>query len=415
MGKRSLTAKEVEKLAARGRHAVGPGNLYLQISSFDTKSWVLRYMVDGKARMMGLGSIDRFTLKEARERAREARQLISDGIDPIDVRREQRARRRAEAARRITFDEAAEKYIAAHRPAWKNRKHADQWESTLESYASPVIGGLDVADVDTAHIMKILEPIWTSKTETASRLRGRVELVIDWSTARGFRSGENPARWRGHLDKLLPPPSKVQRIRHHPAMAYSDVPKFIVKLRDREGIGALALEFTILTAVRTSETIGARWSEIDLAKKVWAIPAERMKAAHAHRVPLCDRAIEILNSLPREASADPFIFPGMRKGRALSNMAMLNLVKTMTDNAYTVHGFRSSFRDWAGEETNFPREICEAALAHKIKDKAEAAYRRGDALERRRKLMEAWSNYIDRPREPGKVLSLHKGRADDRR
>lgn len=387
-----LTAVKVAKLNKTGRYGDG-GGLWLQVSKWGTKAWQFRYMLNGRARQMGLGSIHNLSLKDAREKARQARALLLEGIDPIDARQGQRQQARAETAKRITFREAAERYIAAHRAGWKNKKHGDQWTRTLDTYAFPVIGDLAVADVETSHVMKIIEPMWTSKTETASRVRGRIESILDWATVRHFRQGENPARWRGHLDKLLPAKSKVQKVRHHEAMPYAEVPAFMAELLEHDSISARALEYTILTAARTSETIGARWPEINTKAKLWTVPADRIKAGREHRVPLSGRCLEILAGMPREDRGDGSVFPGVRVGRGLSNMAMLELLRGMTDDGYTVHGFRSSFRDWCAEQTNYTREVAEAALAHIVGDQTEAAYRRGDALDKRRRLMEAWARY----------------------
>jgi integrase len=411
MAVNKLSAVKVNKLSKPGRYGDG-GGLWLQVSQVGkgiTKSWLFRYMLHGKARQMGLGPLHTVSLADARERARQARALLLDDIDPIDARRGRRDEAKAEAAKRITFKDAAEKYITAHRAGWKNEKHGEQWTATLRTYAYPVIGELSVAAVETSHIMKILDdndnPLWTTKTETASRVRGRMEAVLDWAKARHYRTGENPARWRGHLDKLLPAKSKVRRVKHHDAMPYADVPAFVADLRDNDSVSARALEFTILTAVRTGEAIGAKWSEFDFAAKVWTVPGERTKSGREHRVPLSDRALEILASVPRE-DGNEHVFIGGRKGAGLSNMAMLELLRGMVENGLTVHGFRSSFRDWAGESTNFPREVAEAALAHVLPDKTEAAYRRGDALEKRRRLMDAWARYCARPVTAGDVVTL---------
>lgn len=400
-----LSAAQVAKMTKPGRYGDG-GGLWLQVSQFGTKAWLFRFMLDGKARQMGLGSVNTFSLKEARERALKARQLVADGIDPIEARLSEKASARADDAKRVTFWDAAEKYIAAHRAGWRNEKHADQWKNTLDTYAKPIVGDLHVASVETGHIIKILEPIWTEKAETASRVRGRIESVLDWATARGFRTGENPARWRGHLDKLLPARSKVAKVRHQPALPYTDLPGFMAKLRGMDSISARALEFTILTAARTGETIGAKWAEIDFASKIWTIPGDRMKSGREHRVPLSDRVVSILETTPREADND-FVFPGGRKGKGLSNMAMLELLRGIRDDV-TVHGFRSTFRDWAAEQTNFPRDLAEAALAHVLADKTEAAYRRGDALEKRRRLMTAWDRFAAQPGAAGKVVGIRE-------
>lgn len=400
-----LSPAFVAKTSKPGRYGDG-GGLWLQVSQFDTKAWVFRFMLNGRARQMGLGDINTFSLKEARERARQARQLVADGIDPIEARREQKVANRADDAKRISFMEAAEKYIKAHKAGWRNEKHADQWKNTLDTYAKPVIGDLPVAKVETSHIMKIIEPIWTEKTETASRVRGRIESVLDWAAARKFREGDNPARWRGHLDKLLPARSKVTKVRHHPALPYTELQGLMEQLRGMDSVSAKAMEFTILTAARTGETIGATWEEIDFAGKVWTVPPQRMKSGREHRVPLTDRALAILDKMPRETEGG-FLFPGARKGRGLSNMAMLELLRGMDGTeGLTVHGFRSTFRDWAAERTNFPRELAEAALAHVLSDKTEAAYQRGDKLEKRRRLMAAWEKFCAEKPATGKLLSM---------
>lgn len=399
-----LSAVDVAKKSRPGRYGDG-GGLWLQVSKWGTKAWLFRFTMKGRAREMGLGDVATFSLKEARERARKARQMVADGIDPIEARKEARAAT-VEDRGRITFAEASARYMKAHASGWRNAKHAEQWQSTLATYAFPVIGELDVAKVTTAHVMQILEPIWTDKTETASRTRGRIERVLDWAKARHFRSGENPARWKGHLNLLLPAPAKVAKVKHHAALPYADLGAFMDRLRALESVSARALEFTILTAVRTGEAIGIQESEIDYANRVWSIPGERMKSGREHRVPLSDRALEILQETPRQAD-NPFLFPGTRRGRPLSNMAMLELLRGMDGTkGLTVHGFRSTFRDWAAECTNFPREIAEAALAHIVRDKTEAAYQRGDLLEKRRRLMTAWEGFCSAPRQSGDVLQL---------
>jgi integrase len=401
-----LSAADVAKKTKPGRYGDG-GGLWLQVSQFGTKSWIFRFMLVGRARQMGLGDVSTFSLKEARERARQARQLVADGIDPIEARKEKMSTLRADDAKRISFKEAADRYIKAHQAGWKNAKHADQWRNTLETYAYPVIGDLPVAKVETAHVMQIMEPIWTAKTETASRVRGRIEAVLDWAKARHYRSGDNPARWRGHLDKLLPGRSKVKKVEHHPALPYVELPAFMERLRGIASVSARALEFTILTACRTGEVIGAKEGEVDFANKMWIISGERMKAGREHRVPLCDRTIEILQTTPREAGSE-YLFPGGRAGRPLSNMAMLQLIRGTDDTGeLTVHGFRSTFRDWAAERTNFPRELAEAALAHVLENKTEAAYQRGDLLEKRRRLMAAWEKYCASP-AAGEVTPMRR-------
>ncbi|WP_338015055.1 tyrosine-type recombinase/integrase [Endobacterium cereale] len=372
-----------------GRYGDG-GGLWLQVSQSGTKAWIFRFMKNGRARQMGLGSTETFSLKEARERARDARKLLSDGYDPIESRQ---ATKNAEVSdkRGITFNEAASRYIKAHSPGWRNTKHAAQWQSSLSTYANKTIGDVDVAQIDTSHVVTILEPIWTTKTETASRLRGRIESVLDWATARTFREGENPARWRGHLDKLLAARNKVSRVKHHGALPYASAPEFFRKLRVLEHQSARALEFTILTAARTGEALGARWTEFDLEAGIWVVPGERMKSARNHRVPLSKQTVEMLVAQPRLGD---YVFAGARRNQPLSNMAMLQLLRGMHGTeGLTVHGFRSTFRDWAAETTNFPRDVAEAALAHVIGDKTEAAYRRGDALQKRRHMMQDWANF----------------------
>jgi integrase len=391
------------------------GNLYLQVSKFKTTSWLFRFMRDGVAKSMGLGPLGTISLAEARERARKARQGLLDDIDPLAAKRQARVEHKLEAAKAMTFKAAADAYIKANEASWKNEKHVAQWHATFNETkrgkrpypaATAAINDLPVAAIDTALVHKVLEPIWRKTPETASRVRGRIERVLAWATVAGHRSGDNPARWAGHLAQLLPAKTKVAAVKHHDAVPYPDMAVFMGALRAKSGVSARALEFTILTAARTGEVIGARWSEINLNDKVWAIPAERMKAGREHRVPLSDRAIAVLKALPRGASGGEFVFA--RESKPLSNMSMLELLRGMRKGA-TVHGFRSSFRDWAGNETNFPREVVEHALAHSIGDKAEQAYRRDTAVERRRKLMDAWARYCERkPVDAAKVISIGK-------
>lgn len=388
-----MTAMEVAKRKAKGRFADG-GGLYLQVSASGAKSWLFRFMLNGRARQMGLGPVHIVSLSDARVRAAEYRRLCLDGIDPIEARRQRRQQARLEAAKAITFKDAADAYVKAHQAAWRNAKHIAQWRSTLATYAEPVIGGLSVQAVDTALVLKVLEPIWVKKPETASRMRGRLEAVLDWARARGYRDGDNPARWHGHLDKLLPKRSKVRSVEHHAALAYDELPAFMMMLRDQEGVAARALEFTILTAARTGETIGATWREINEATKVWTIPAERMKPGKEHRVPLSDRALAILAEIkPKGNAGSEYLFPGAKHGKPLSNMAMTMALRRAGHGDLTVHGFRSTFRDWAAERTNFPREVVEMALAHAIESKVEAAYRRGDLFDKRRRLMDEWAKF----------------------
>ncbi len=376
------------------------------------KSWILRVTVKGgPTREMGLGSASDVSLAEARERAREARKLARDGVDPITARDAHVEARAVEAARVMSFRQCAEAYIDAHRAGWKSQKHADQWTSTLKTYAYPVLANLPVQSVDVALVMKVLDPIWKTKTETASRVRQRIEAVLNWAKARGLRQGENPAQWRGHLEKLLPPRNKVQRVRHHAALPYPETPTFIAALRATSNtVAAEAFEFLILTATRTSEVTNAKWSEIDLDKSVWTIPAERMKARREHRVALSKRACAILKSRRARSGKSVWVFTGAKADKQLSNMAFLALLRRLGRTDITAHGFRSSFRDWAAEQTNYPREVAETALAHTISDKVEAAYRRTDLFDKRAKMMEAWAHYCAAPRSDASVTPIRARR-----
>jgi len=394
-----LNARKVQTLAKIGRHADG-GGLYLSIAKDGGRKWVFLYRQHGRLREMGLGSSRAVPLAIAREKAAAARLLLADRVDPL-------ARRQDNAAS-PTFNECLEQFLVSNEVGWRNAKHASQWRNTLKTYAEPVIGRLPVKDIDIHQIMKILDPIWATKTETASRVRGRIENVLDWASARGYRKGENPARWRGHLDKVFPARAKVQKVEHHSALPYGEVATFIAELKKRQGIAARALEFTILTAARTSEVTGARRSEFDLTKKVWTIPGERMKAAREHRVPLSARALEVLKAVGIHAGdeLDPsaIVFAEPPNRIALSSNAMLALLGRLKRRDLTVHGFRSTFRDWAAETTSTPSEVVEMALAHTVKNKAEAAYRRGDLLTKRAVLMDAWAKFCTKL--PGKVVSM---------
>lgn len=396
-----------------GLYADG-GGLYLQVAKGGSKSWIFRFMLNGRARKMGLGSFRTYTLAEARKRAKEQRQKLDEADDPIELRKAAKMAKRAADTKALSFEEATEQYIKAHRASWKNLKHADQWEATLKTYAYPVFGKLVVSSVDTALVMKVLEPIWYTKSETASRVRGRVEKILDAAKVQGLRSGENPARWKGHLDKLLPARGKVAKVNKQPSLPYGEVGSFIRHLRETDGTSARALEFVILTATRTNEVISAKWHEIDLDAGMWIIPESRMKAGKEHRVSLSGRALEILKALPRE-KGNPYVFIGDRKGRPLSDMALAMTLRRMhaaevkagrkgyvdpkqldekgNPKIAVPHGFRSTFRDWSAEQTAYPSELVEMALAHAIKNKVEAAYRRGDMLEKRRRLMDDWAAF----------------------
>lgn len=391
----------------------GVSGLSLQVTPAGGKSWLLRYTVPGppgskqKRREVGLGGYPTVTLKLAREKARELREQLAQGTDPVEQREAQRSALAAEQARAITFEQAASQYIEAKGGEWKNAKHRQQWENTLKTYAFPELGTLRISDIDTPHILAVLEPIWTTKTETATRVRQRMEVILDWATARKYREGENPARWKGHLDTMLAKPTKIKPTKNHPALPYPMAADFMADLRDREALAARALEFGILTAARSGEVREASWSEFDLEGKVWTVPAERMKAGKEHRVPLSDATIQLLRDLPR-IKGDDLVFPAPRGG-VMSDQAMKAVIKRMhdakvkaggkgymdpkQDKIITPHGFRSTFRDWAAEATDYANEVVEMALAHTIKNKAEAAYRRGDLFEKRQGLMADWAAY----------------------
>jgi integrase len=387
------------------------GGLYLQVTRAGVPSWVFRFRSAGRQgdRYHGLGPLHTVSLAEARQKALECRKLVLDDIDPIEARRAKRAALRLDAAKVMSFKACAEAYIRAHEAGWRNPKHAAQWPATLGTYAHPVFGDLPVGQVDTALVMKALEPIWNEKTETASRLRGRIEAVLGWATTSGYRSGDNPARWRGHLENLLAKKSKVAPVEHHAALSYAELPDFMTEMHQQEGIAAQALQFTILTAARTGEVIGATWPEIDFKQCLWTIAAERMKAGREHRVPLSEPALAILQAMNAVRSGK-YVFPGNRSDRPLSNMAMAMLVRRMGRADLTVHGFRSTFSDWCAERTAFPAEVREMALAHVVGDKVEAAYRRGDLLKKRFQLAEAWARFCAAPPATGEVVPMRDAR-----
>ena len=390
MGK--LTMLQVVQAKKPGLINDGNG-LYLRITKSGTKSWVFRYRINGRLRDHGLGSVETRTLAEARHAAQTCRKIRFEGKDPIEERKKERAAEELKAARAVSFADCARAYIDMHKAGWKNKKHAYQWPSTMQNYVYPVIGTLPVGEIDVNLVMQVLEPIWTVKPETAKRVRGRIEAVLDWAKVRGYREGENPAQWRGNLVHVLPPPSKIARVTHYAALPHTDISAFWQDVSVISGVSAVALRFTILTAVRTSETLLATWDECDLETRVWTIPAERMKAGREHRVPLSDSTISILQSMKRIRCSD-FIFPGARRGKPLSNMALITVLRRMGRGDLTVHGFRSTFRDWAAECTNTPREVAEAALAHTVSNAVEAAYLRSDFFDKRRDLMTAWEQYV---------------------
>lgn len=396
-GKAKLSARAAATTKP-GRYGDGRG-LYLVVSQTGARKWIFRFTFGGRVTEMGLGNAA-ISLSAARDKADEARRLVASGTNPIEAQRE--AKRLSVG--KPTFGQCADALVEAKSSEWRNEKHRAQWKMTLGEYARP-LRGVPVDQVDTEAVLGVLQPIWQAKPETASRLRGRIESVLDAARAKGHiaRNEANPARWRGHLDKLLPKRQKLTR-GHHAAMAFDDVPQFVGRLREREATAAMALEFCILTATRSGEVLGARWSEIDLVTKIWTIPDARMKAAREHRVPLSCRALAILETLA-EAKTSDFVFAGQKAGKPLSGMAMEMVLRRMKSEAVTVHGFRSAFRDWCGESTTFPRELAEAALAHVAGDATERAYRRGDALEKRRGLMEAWANFCE-PDTGSKVIKM---------
>jgi integrase len=391
-----LTATKLRNLTMPGYHCDGAG-LYLRVDR-TRRSWMFRFKIDGKSHWFGLGGADTVTLAEARQKAREARESLARGVNPLEARKA--AQTAAEAATARTFETVASLYIAAHAAEWKNAKHAAQWEATLRQHVYARIGAKPVAAINIADVLDVLEPIWRTIPETASRVRGRIESVLDYAKARKWRTGENPAAWRGNLDHLLPARNKVAAIVHHAAVAYEDMPHVMARLAEGRGISAQCLRFTVLTAARSAEARGARWAEFDLVSATWTVPAARMKAAREHRVPLSAEAVAILRAmLPLSNGPDSLVFPGGRPGKALTDVSVSKALEAVAGVEPTVHGMRSSFRDWAGERTSFPREVAELALAHANRDKTEAAYARSDRLDDRRRLMAAWASYVTGPVE----------------
>ena len=398
-----LSVVKINALKAQGTYGDG-GGLYLRVKDGGSKSWVFRFAIAGRKREAGLGRYPAVGLAAAREHAEECRRLVAGGVDPIERRKEECEAKRTATAKAITFEACAKAYITAHEPAWRNEKHRRQWHTTLGQYVYPKIGALPVAAIDTAGVLNVLMPIWTAKPETASRVRGRIELVLDWATVQGYRDGANPARWRGHLQHTLPAKRKLQPVTHLAALPFDEIGTLMAALREQTSIGTRALELLILTATRTGETLGARWDEIDIDNMMWTIPRTRMKGGREHRVPLSARSIAILKEMA-EIRQNEFIFPGMKQGRSLTETTLRAVLRRLGYSSITVHGFRSTFRDWAGECTSVPREIAEAALAHVTGNAVERAYRRGDAFEKRRVLMQQWGTFCER-RESAKVIPL---------
>jgi len=421
--RKELGAAQVAAIWRRGsNHVGGVRGLILNVTMYGSRSWVLRYQVAGKRRDLGLGSYPSVALADAREAARAARAKLAQGIDPIEDRRRARARLVAEIHTGMTFGESAKRYIASHEKGWKNAKHAQQWQRSLDMYAMPVLGRVPVRDISLAMVLRVLEPIWSKKTETATRLRGRIESVIDWAIARGYRTDSNPARWKGLLDKLLPAPGKVSKTTHFQALPYAQLPAFMKQLQEQEGMGAKALLFVILTASRSGEARGATWAEMDLAARVWTIPAERMKASKAHRVPLSDASVALLQEMKSLAisaartSGKSYVFPSPSSrdpelGSQLSDMTLTAVLRRLKVEAVP-HGFRSTFRDWCAEQTDYPNEVAEMALAHAVGNKVEAAYRRGDLLMKRQQLMQDWANYAC-GKPPSASTQLERGMRRD--
>jgi len=391
------------------------GGLYLQITKSGARSWIFRYSLGGQRREMGLGAFSRVrsdapppvSLATARKLAAEKRALVAGGTDPITARDAERARQRLQQARGVTWAKAVDQFLAAHEATWRNAKHRQQWRNTLTAYASPVFEGLSVGSIDTPEVIKVLDRIWQDKPATASRVRGRIERVLDWAKVRGYREGENPARWRGHLDKVFPTKAKVKRAKHHAAVDIDDAPAVYARLCETDGMAALALRFVVLTAGRAGEILGARWLEIDLQAAIWTIPGARMKAGQVHRAPLSREALAVLRAAAKYRVNDR-IFPSSRRGRPISSSSLLKVLQAVVAADATVHGFRSTFRDWCSERTSFSREVSEMALAHTIENPAEAAYRRGELLRKRAQLMEAWARFLTTPAASANVVPISR-------
>ena len=406
---KELEAIQVKRLTNPGLHAVGGvAGLLLQVTHTGARSWILRTMVGAKRRDIGLGGFPDVTLAIAREKAREAKEMIKHGIDPVEQRKAARGALMAAQAKGVSFDECAQQFIKSKTVEFSNLKHAAQWANTLRDYASPLIGRLPVAEVELAHIVKVLEPIWRTKTETATRVRGRIESVLAWATVSGYREGDNPARWKGNLDAVLPKPAKLKNVQHHKALPWQNMSDFMEKLRQRQGMAARCLEFTILTGLRSGEVRGAKWQEIDLQANKWTVPAERMKMKKTHIVPLCDDAVKLLEQLPKFKDNE-LVFPGTRGG-VLSDVGVTKPIRAMGYDV-TVHGFRSTFRDWIAESTSYPHHVQEMALAHAVGNAVERAYRRGDLLAKRTNLLCDWCKFINSPARSGEVVGIREVKA----
>jgi integrase len=400
-----LSVKRIAKLTEPGRYLDGQG-LLLQITPTGVKSWIFRYAGrDGREHFAGLGALHTVTLEEARERARKARLQLLDGIDPLEARKAAKAARALEAAKTVTFEEAATKYYEAHEAKW-SKKHRQAYTGGMRDHVLPKIGKLAVDAIDTGQVLRCIEPIWQTKGVTANRIRGRIEAVLNWATVRGYRTGDNPARWTGYLDQTLPAPAEIKKVENHPALPYAELPAFMAELASREGIAARALAFAILTAARTGEVIGATWDEIDLQAKLWTIPAARMKADKEHRIPLSDAVLEILAALPRDSN---WVFVGVAPGAAISSIAMYRVLRRVRDDV-NVHGFRSTFSTWAHEQTGHSNHVIEMSLAHAIGNAVEKAYQRGDLFDKRRKLMNDWARFATTPAATGDNIVAMKAR-----